>query len=65
MAALYRPGIDPSRLYYGTDTRAQDILVGATVGILLLHRPSSHAPKMHARGSWYAAGGWSPLRGNG
>jgi peptidoglycan/LPS O-acetylase OafA/YrhL len=57
MAALYRPGIDPSRLYYGTDTRAQDILVGAVVGILLLHRPSSHAPKMRVRGSLIAAGG--------
>jgi hypothetical protein len=57
MAAIYRPGIDPSRLYYGTDTRAQDILVGAVVGILLLHRPSSHTPKMRARGSLIAAGG--------
>ena len=46
MALLYRHGLetallhhhgamDPSRVYYGTDTRAQDILVGATAGILL------------------------------
>ena len=35
MAWLFHPGIDPSRLYYGTDTRAQDILVGAAVALLI------------------------------
>ncbi|HEV3266757.1 MAG TPA: acyltransferase family protein [Acidimicrobiales bacterium] len=35
MAVLFHPGIDPSRLYYGTDTRAQDILVGAAVALLI------------------------------
>jgi peptidoglycan/LPS O-acetylase OafA/YrhL len=35
MAILFHPGIDPSRLYYGTDTRAQDILVGAAVALVL------------------------------
>ena len=29
MAALYVPGADPSRVYYGTDTRAFSILLGA------------------------------------
>jgi peptidoglycan/LPS O-acetylase OafA/YrhL len=38
MALLFHPGMDPSRLYYGTDTRAQDILVGAVCGILLTGR---------------------------
>ena len=38
MALLFHPGMDPSRLYYGTDTRAQDILVGAASGILLTGR---------------------------
>jgi peptidoglycan/LPS O-acetylase OafA/YrhL len=38
MALLFHPGLDPSRLYYGTDTRAQDILVGAAAGILLTGR---------------------------
>jgi peptidoglycan/LPS O-acetylase OafA/YrhL len=31
MAVLYHPSIDPSRVYYGTDTRAQELLVGAAV----------------------------------
>ncbi len=39
MFLLYHSGSDPSRLYYGTDTRAQDLLVGAVVAIALAHRP--------------------------
>ncbi|HEX3623736.1 MAG TPA: acyltransferase family protein [Acidimicrobiales bacterium] len=31
MAALYEPGTDPSRVYYGTDTRVGAILVGAAL----------------------------------
>lgn len=39
MAILYQPGRDPSRVYYGTDTRAQSLLVGALLAILMVHRP--------------------------
>jgi peptidoglycan/LPS O-acetylase OafA/YrhL len=40
MAVLYQPGHDPSRVYYGTDTRAQSLLIGAVLGIVLfLHGP--------------------------
>jgi peptidoglycan/LPS O-acetylase OafA/YrhL len=39
MALLFHTGLDPSRIYYGTDTRAQDILTGAALGILLVRRP--------------------------
>ncbi len=35
MALLYRPGADPTRLYYGTDTHAQCLLVGAGLGVAL------------------------------
>lgn len=31
MAALYNPDADPSRVYYGTDTRAMPILVGVAL----------------------------------
>ena len=31
MAFLHHPGIDPSRLYYGTDTRAAALLIGAAL----------------------------------
>jgi peptidoglycan/LPS O-acetylase OafA/YrhL len=40
MAVLYQPGDDPSRVYYGTDTRAATLLVGAALaaGVTLLPR---------------------------
>jgi peptidoglycan/LPS O-acetylase OafA/YrhL len=31
MAVLYQPGLDPSRVYYGTDTRALELLAGAAL----------------------------------
>ena len=34
MAVLYRPGLDPSRVYYGTDTRAVELLVGAALAMV-------------------------------
>jgi peptidoglycan/LPS O-acetylase OafA/YrhL len=35
MAVLYRAGGDPSRVYYGTDTHASGLLVGAGMAVLL------------------------------
>ncbi|MGH9031218.1 MAG: acyltransferase family protein, partial [Acidimicrobiia bacterium] len=35
MSALYEPGGDPSRAYYGTDTRAHGLLIGVSLAILL------------------------------
>lgn len=40
MAVLHEPGTDPSRVYYGTDTRAQSLLVGSALAVLLYHRPA-------------------------
>ena len=34
MAALYRPEVDPSRVYYGTDTRATGLLLGAALAFV-------------------------------
>lgn len=34
MALIYVPGIDPSRVYYGTDTRAFALLVGAALAMV-------------------------------
>lgn len=34
MALLYEPGVDPSRVYYGTDTRAFALLIGAALAIV-------------------------------
>lgn len=34
MAVLYTPGADPSRVYYGTDTRLFDLLIGCALAFL-------------------------------
>jgi len=34
MAVIYQPGDDPSRVYYGTDTRAFGLLIGAGLSIV-------------------------------
>jgi peptidoglycan/LPS O-acetylase OafA/YrhL len=44
MWLLAGTGADPGRLYYGTDTRAQDILIGALLASLLHRRSSGRRP---------------------
>lgn len=34
MVILYTPGTDPSRVYYGTDTRAFGLLIGAALAVI-------------------------------
>ena len=34
MAIIYTPGLDPSRVYYGTDTRAFALLIGAVLALV-------------------------------
>jgi len=55
MIVLYHPGSDPSRVYYGTDTRAQSLLVGALVAIAFAAFGS--AKSLVARRSFQVAGG--------
>jgi peptidoglycan/LPS O-acetylase OafA/YrhL len=48
MGWLYHPGADPSRVYYGTDTRGQSLLMGAALAMLLLQRgPVRSRPARH------------------
>ena len=39
MAYLFDPAADPSRLYYGTDTRAQSLLIGALAAVVAVRWP--------------------------
>ncbi len=39
MAVLFDPGVDPSRIYYGTDTRLFDLMAGATLAFVAAARP--------------------------
>ncbi|MFE6169818.1 acyltransferase family protein [Viridibacillus arvi] len=34
MLVMYEPGVDPSRVYYGTDTRAFSVLIGAALAFV-------------------------------
>ncbi len=42
MAILFQPGVDPSRIYYGTDTRAAELLIGAALAFVW--QPGSPRP---------------------
>ena len=44
MAVLFTPGADPARVYYGTDTRAQSLLIGAALALLLDRRRVGATP---------------------
>jgi peptidoglycan/LPS O-acetylase OafA/YrhL len=46
MALLYSPG-NPSRSYYGTESRAHQLLIGALVGVLVIRlRPGAARPRL-------------------
>jgi peptidoglycan/LPS O-acetylase OafA/YrhL len=55
MAVLYSPGSDPSRVYYGTDTRSQALLVGATLAVVLLRRRARGERRVRSA-PWVRAG---------
>ena len=53
MAWLFHTGVDPSRLYFGTDTRAQALLVGATFAALTTRkRDGAVVTWVSGRHSW-------------
>jgi peptidoglycan/LPS O-acetylase OafA/YrhL len=45
MAVLSLRGADPSRIYYGTDTRAFELFIGAFLALLVTGRPD-HPPRV-------------------
>ena len=53
MAVLFHPGTDPSRVYYGTDTRLFDLMAGATVAFLAASR---RQPNPRARRTLHVVG---------
>jgi peptidoglycan/LPS O-acetylase OafA/YrhL len=56
MAVLYTPGADPSRVYYGTDTRAQELLAGALLAFVCII-----AGRYSLRSPWRAVAGTTGL----
>jgi peptidoglycan/LPS O-acetylase OafA/YrhL len=66
MALLYAPDVDPSRIYYGTDTRATGLLCGAAFAFLWSpgdkYRPAEtrhQRLKPHGRGRFRRRWGWT------
>ena len=49
MAVLYHPSLDPSRVYYGTDTRAFELLFGAALAMVWPSRKLSRRISAGAR----------------
>jgi peptidoglycan/LPS O-acetylase OafA/YrhL len=56
---LYDPWADPSRVYYGTDTRAATPLIGAALAIIL--RPWTRGPTVTGHGRAGRRLGWDLL----
>jgi peptidoglycan/LPS O-acetylase OafA/YrhL len=56
MLLIYSPGIDPSRVYYGTDTRAQELLVGAALATIWPSRQLTKRITLGARNTIDALG---------
>ncbi|MBV9790477.1 MAG: serine hydrolase [Chloroflexi bacterium] len=54
MAWLYQPGGDPSRIYYGTDTRASGVLFGAALA--LIWTPTGTTSERGRRLAWLLDG---------
>ncbi|USS90344.1 acyltransferase family protein [Fructilactobacillus carniphilus] len=51
MAFLFKPGVDPSRVYYGTDTRMFSILLGACLAVLWPSQKTLSSPNSQQR--WF------------
>lgn len=57
MAIVYTPGLDPSRVYYGTDTRAFSLLIGAVLALIWPSRKLSDDLSPRGRMGLDAVGG--------
>ncbi|MDD4170535.1 MAG: acyltransferase, partial [Desulfotomaculaceae bacterium] len=57
MAVIYQPGLDPNRVYYGTDTRAFALLIGAVLALLWPSQKLSADLSPRKRMTLDAAGG--------
>ncbi|MGC8633619.1 MAG: acyltransferase family protein [Candidatus Limnocylindrales bacterium] len=69
MAYLYLPGADPSRVYYGTDTHATGLLLGAALALAWTPRATQRAEAGPAGNSllgglapWPVDPAWPPAR---
>jgi peptidoglycan/LPS O-acetylase OafA/YrhL len=68
MALLFRSGASITRLYFGTDTHGQSLLVGAVLAVVLAGRaakpgraggPGGRRPVLTGNPAWLASGRWA------
>lgn len=63
MALFYTPGVDPSRIYYGTDTRATGLLCGVALAFLWSpgerYRPAEGGPHRSSQARFMRRWGWT------
>ena len=58
MAVLFQPGTDPSRIYFGTDTRLFDLMAGATIAFIAAARRSRTCGRAGRSTSWDRSPPW-------
>jgi peptidoglycan/LPS O-acetylase OafA/YrhL len=58
MALLYSPNVDPTRIYYGTDTHSFGLALGAALAVLTQSWPGSALSWSRAARFWLPAFGW-------
>lgn len=66
MALRFQPDIDPSRLYYGTDTRASGLLLGAALALIAtpaLGHAAEHTLRIQLFGRAFPLIAWGQGRG--
>ena len=65
MAVLFHPGADPTRVYFGTDTHAQCLLVGTALaaGVALWRRRGSDVVTGTRAKAWLTAAGLAGVAG--
>ncbi|EAP99248.1 hypothetical protein JNB_03730 [Janibacter sp. HTCC2649] len=64
MATVYVPGTDPSRVYYGTDTRIFEVIIGVIAAYLISERSFAMGSGRRHRGwldRWDRQVGWAGL----
>ena len=52
LSLLYHPGSDPSRIYYGTDTRASALLIGSALAVVWRPFAFTSWNRRHADPAW-------------
>ena len=60
MAVLFEPAMDPSRAYYGTDTRASGLLLGAALALRVEAEPPLRQRRRGQDGRRSTSSGWPP-----